>query len=396
MYCMPFDFNLYSAILLPAVIQGFLFAGVSFKRYLNSDRLHELLLACLLLLLAIRVSYWMLGFAGWYDLHNGWTMFMFYFPFKATALAGPLLYFYFLSLTNAEFRFQKKHWPHAILPGIGMLMYLFKFNADFLFHYPFPELDINQYGCKGPWADIDNTSTVFLAAFFSFFGYSILTLRAYFAYRRYIREQFSSTEEIEFNWIRNVLVAVSLGVFILFTFEVLAYFQEGKTYMFTWYAYLGLGIVIYYISMEAMNAPSRWIQKLHFTPEDTTLPPTEQANSTAPPDDLSEWKEKLLLHLQTKQVFLDPELSLSDLATQLNTNTSLLSRVINTGFKQHFNDFINQYRVEAVIEQLKKDVHLRQTLISIAYDCGFNSKATFNRAFKKAKQMTPIEYIESL
>ena len=60
----------------------------------------------------------------------------------------------------------------------------------------------------------------------------------------------------------------------------------------------------------------------------------------------------------------------------------------------NFNDFINHYRIEAVKEKLKKGEHKTSTLLGIAFDCGFNSKATFNRAFKKSTTVSPKDYLQ--
>jgi AraC-like DNA-binding protein len=78
----------------------------------------------------------------------------------------------------------------------------------------------------------------------------------------------------------------------------------------------------------------------------------------------------------------------------MQSNVSVVSKMINQGFGQNFNDFINQFRIEAVKEKLQKGEHLQQTLLGIAFDCGFNSKATFNRSFKKITGQSPKEWIE--
>ncbi|MBL0268466.1 MAG: AraC family transcriptional regulator [Chitinophagaceae bacterium] len=71
----------------------------------------------------------------------------------------------------------------------------------------------------------------------------------------------------------------------------------------------------------------------------------------------------------------------------------LLSMVINKGFSMNFNDWVNKYRLEEVKSLFEKGEHKKQTLLSIAFECGFNSKATFNRAFKKATGITPREWL---
>jgi AraC-like DNA-binding protein len=87
-------------------------------------------------------------------------------------------------------------------------------------------------------------------------------------------------------------------------------------------------------------------------------------------------------------------LTLSELATKLNTNTSVLSAVINTGFGKNFNDFVNEYRVETFKRKAAAPDSKHLTLLAIAFDCGFNSKATFNRAFKKVTDLSPKAFLE--
>jgi AraC-like DNA-binding protein len=109
---------------------------------------------------------------------------------------------------------------------------------------------------------------------------------------------------------------------------------------------------------------------------------------------LNQWKPKILELLEKEKSFEDPELSLTQVAKQLATHPSLLSKVINQGFQLNFNDFINNYRIEAVKEKLKAGEQKTQTLLGIAFDCGFNSKATFNRAFKKATGISPKDWLQ--
>jgi AraC-like DNA-binding protein len=60
----------------------------------------------------------------------------------------------------------------------------------------------------------------------------------------------------------------------------------------------------------------------------------------------------------------------------------------------NFNDFVNKKRVHAVIEKLEAGKHTIHTLLGIAFECGFNSKSTFNRAFKRHTMLSPKEYIK--
>jgi AraC-like DNA-binding protein len=111
---------------------------------------------------------------------------------------------------------------------------------------------------------------------------------------------------------------------------------------------------------------------------------------------INEWKEKIIGLIYEKRIFENPRLTLADVATELETNTKMISSAVNAGFQMNFNDFINHHRIEAVKEKLKKGEYKTSTLLGIALDCGFNSKATFNRAFKKSMGVTPKDYLEKV
>jgi AraC-like DNA-binding protein len=100
--------------------------------------------------------------------------------------------------------------------------------------------------------------------------------------------------------------------------------------------------------------------------------------------------ERLDSAMRTERLYLQPQLNLRDLAKQLKVPSGTLSAAINNRKKNNFNDYINALRVEEFLELARKEGNKNYTLLSLAFDCGFNSKATFNRAFKKQKACSPI------
>jgi YesN/AraC family two-component response regulator len=95
--------------------------------------------------------------------------------------------------------------------------------------------------------------------------------------------------------------------------------------------------------------------------------------------------------MEIEKPYQNPDLTLKELALKLKTNTTFLSGIINNQFGKNFNDFINEFRVLAFQEAIKEPENKKLTLVAVAYECGFNSKATFNRAVKKMTGKMPSE-----
>jgi AraC-like DNA-binding protein len=167
-----------------------------------------------------------------------------------------------------------------------------------------------------------------------------------------------------------------------------------------WWWHLLTVVIICYVGIMGYSQPQP--RKLIFD-QPLSLPPvsiTYNDSQTptlslvqAPNNDYSDWKSKIEQMFKEQQLYLDPELSLSDLATKLKTNTSVLSAAINQNFGKNFNDFVNEYRVEEVKRQLKDPANAHLSLLGVALECGFNSKSTFNRAFKKFTGKSPKEFV---
>ena len=88
-------------------------------------------------------------------------------------------------------------------------------------------------------------------------------------------------------------------------------------------------------------------------------------------------------------------MALIKLAGQLGVSENKLSQVINTRSRDNFFDFVNKYRVELVIEKMENGEHKGTTLLGLAFNSGFNSIASFNRAFKRITGLTPSDYLRT-
>ena len=105
-------------------------------------------------------------------------------------------------------------------------------------------------------------------------------------------------------------------------------------------------------------------------------------------------KELQLLMIQDK-VFLNPDLNLELLSNYLGISEKKCSYLLNNGMNTNFNQYVNSFRIEAFKERIKEGQSKTYTLTSIAYECGFNSKSTFNRVFKLNCGVTPSEFVKN-
>ena len=98
--------------------------------------------------------------------------------------------------------------------------------------------------------------------------------------------------------------------------------------------------------------------------------------------------------MEKEKLFLNPNLSLKEVADRLHTNTKYLSQVVNHHTGSNFQHFINTYRVKEVKENLSNDEYQNLTLFGIALQSGFKNKSTFYKVFKEISGQTPKEFIK--
>jgi AraC-like DNA-binding protein len=115
--------------------------------------------------------------------------------------------------------------------------------------------------------------------------------------------------------------------------------------------------------------------------------------------DAMEFNEELLklkTYMVEEKPFLNPSLSIQDISDAIDIPVRNLSLLINHNLKQHFYDFINSYRIEYAMVVLKDSSKSRLTISEILYEAGYNSKSSFNSAFKKHTGKTPTQYRKNL
>lgn len=94
----------------------------------------------------------------------------------------------------------------------------------------------------------------------------------------------------------------------------------------------------------------------------------------------------------TEKLYLHETLNLRTLAGRLQVDPNLVSYILNTILHKSFYDYVNEFRIEEVKRKMDDAAYTHFKIVEIAYESGFNSKATFNRVFKKVTGKSPSEY----
>lgn len=216
-------------------------------------------------------------------------------------------------------------------------------------------------------------------------------------YRDRLKQSRSTIEKLSESWVNQTLFALLLG----YTGMSVVYLLSHVSYSVPINKWLAVtfALVTYLIVYKTLRQPVVFYGNNYgeTVGPSSVLLPTEKAGSKYQRSGLShdvvaETYALVQQHMLSKKPFFEPELSLDSLAEQLSLSSHHLSQVINHGDSANFYDFINAYRIEEVKAQLSDPSTRSRSIISVAYDAGFNSKATFNRIFKSSTGLTPSQY----
>jgi AraC-like DNA-binding protein len=345
-------------------------------------------LAVFLVLGALYLCPFMFGYGGWYS-KRSYREFLFFVPFQQLFLIGPVFFFYVKALLHQNLQLKFKDYLHFLPAAVYLLYSLIVFITDKLV------LDEFYFYADGQDKDLDFWYQ--MAGLISMLFYLLLSLKHYTNYRKLAVQEVSFADEIAFSWIKHFAIAFSLILVLRVLFFILnpEWGEFGSKY---WY-YLCFSILLLYISISGYTTTikttlafdSRILEGFE-TPQNGQ--PTSTENESPNGFVTDEWKRKIVYLFDEEAIYQNANLTLTDLAQRLDSNRNTISKTINLAYKMNFNDFVNQKRTEAVIEKLKKGAHQNSTLLGISLDCGFNSKSTFNRAFKKYTGTTPKQFIE--
>jgi AraC-like DNA-binding protein len=365
-------------------IQGIFLAYLVANKRFNSPSYR--ILALLLLSMSLTILGSVLGLSGYYR----------QFPHLIRVadplvfLFGPLLYFYIQLQTTEKLT---KYYYHLI----PFVLYV-------LVTIPFYLLSGDEKIRFGEDMFLKQQKSVLVAAIQSvrmihISIYIILSLFLIKKYHRLLGANFSNIKKYDLENVRRLLRLFLILLVIALVISSVSLTGKINLILANNLISLGMGIVIYGLAYSVWNKPDiNSVQGLYEPETDTSGGAAESKEAKSRSTyHLSETQylrlsDQLKVLMEETKPYLKSEFSLNDLSAQLNLQPYLTSELLSRYHKASFFDVINSYRVNEIKERLSDPSFRHYSILSIAYDCGFNSKSSFNTAFKKFAGKTPSEY----
>jgi AraC-like DNA-binding protein len=368
---MALNINGFNSLILFGVIQGLIFATVIARK---KEHPGSIFLAGFFLILAwngLETCIWSMGISLPFRLFD----LLAYVPVFGL---GPCLYLYLKKLFIPYTPITKKQiLSHFALPGWQLFAQITIYSFYLLTVNKVINLNLNTsqlYHFYLAYSEPLSAAT--------FVGYLIASFALLFDYRKssaapgFLKENF----RITFRWSSAILYAISVLSIIWILTIVAGFWYEGDSHYYV--VELALVFVIYWIGFIGYHKIQLILRK---APK--SIPPSSEVQQA--------YLKQLIHAMDSDRKYLDPELNQTKLSIATGVPIKLISTTLNQVGQTNFNNFVNAYRIEEVKKRLKDGKANHLTISAIALECGFNSHATFQRAFKLHTGTTPSEYLST-
>ncbi len=360
------------------IILSFFLALLLYSK--NNKSLTDTILALWLVVIGIHLASYFLKYKGYWELQPHLVGVTVPFPL----MHGPFLYLYVKYSFKSDKKLNRSDYLH-FAPALITYIYLIPF---YFFYSVEDKIKVDS----GEINDYSVFSSILLIGFIaSGLSYTVLSYRKLLQRKKLLDTNFSFDARINLNWLRYAILIIG-GVFLVVA--LLSVFRELLNFQFPFNAdilfySIIVGFVVYvgYSGIRQQNLFSNTsIDEGKLAKSDV-----EYKKSGLKPQIAKEKHGELLSLMEKEKPYLNPKLTLAELADKLDISANYLSQIINQYEQVNFHDFINGYRVDEFIKRAQSNSNFN--LLAHALDAGFNSKSSFNSVFKKFKSVTPSQYL---
>ena len=317
---------------------------------------------------------------------SGWQRhWVFFFVKEALGfLYGPILFFYVRSITGAVNGFRARYLLHLVpfavylLIDVNTITPLFIDPASLL--QDIDERGVNRYRIIVRYARI-GIAFIYLAV-------SFITIRSY---RKRIGDFFSNHVRIGLAWL-NVFIYGAVFIWIAAISSSFIFIHYPEYWWLSARGFFFLAIAaIYAMGIFALTQPETYavIHRMDGSDKGDDRP-ARYAKSVIPPEQINGYKQRIVDCFVKDKIYLDPDLTLAQIADRTGLSAHTLSQVINATMGINFFTLVNRYRIEYAAELLASEKDA--SVISVCFRAGFNSKSAFNAIFKQHTGLTPSAY----
>ncbi len=370
------NLDAWSIAILIIIFQGIFLLSVLLVSPQKRTKRGSIYLACVILMLI-----WLL--AEFLAIRNTFEVSISIFygtRYGSWFLLGPLTFFYFISITNAKWKFRGKELLHLV-PFVIFVLIIPVLMDDIINkrQVDYGMLSVFDHR-KKVISPIQYTySFIFIIQFIHLGIYLFKNFRLIQNYSDSLKLEYATIDNT-IKWARvfNVVLLFVLLFSIIFLYILLVtdIYRRPLDYIYV----LPIGILFYSISYYLMNADWKLTDKKN----------GKYVKSSLKTENVAVYIEKLDNLISDKKIYLNNEIRLQDVAKMIDAKSHHLSQIINENFGSSFFDFINKYRVEEAKKRIVENP--KYTLLQIAFDSGFNNKTSFVNAFKKFENKTPSAF----
>lgn len=300
---------------------------------------------------------------------------------------GPFLFLYTLALTG-----KLTKWKPILLLHFIPIPLFYIVNTNFYLNYSAHEKIEFIYKVRTGNAGV-LFSLIAVILIVSAISYLTLTFILYSQHHKNIIQNLSYDDErVNLHWLRNLLIGMTIIwlVVIVTNMNIPGLSNEQVIYSTVVLFVLSIG----YFGVRQGNI---FVSSPIEEPKPQVEPLEKRySKSGLKKEDVEAIEKRLKNLMEVEEVFLDENITLPKLAQQMNVLPNHLSQVINEHFKKNFYDYVNSYRVEKFKRIAKDPKNKNYTILALAYECGFNSKSSFNKYFKSVTDTTPSQYMKAL
>jgi len=365
-----------NAIELLAGFQAFLFAiYLIFNR--EGKKLSNYFIALFLMLLAYNILDYFADF-----IFNRWSENITTFLQLFIYLAAPALYLHIKTSLSPNYKLKTKDVWHTLpfFVLLGVVIYLLI-------------VEITQGNVSEKTERI--IGLIFYAVLYlQTFFYLYLSHRELKRHKGIFFENYSNTNTKRYSYISNLIIFVAALYFLSMVNIFTRWVFQFESFSFISYVVITTILMLFcWLIILGLRSPELFIDEVKAQPSVKKLVKLNESNSTLKSNEENrELAERVNKYMKEEEPFLDASLTLHTLAQETGISSRELSILINHHLDKHFFDFVNEYRIEKAMELLTDPERKEYTVLEILYEVGFNSKSSFNTAFKKHTGFTPTEY----